>query len=71
MVVVMMEMAKFLASLLIFLFACFLFPSVTEAVSSLNETAVGNVSTLLQAMPIVMIVILAVFPIYYAFKEGG
>jgi len=61
-----MELGKFLIATLVFVFSIFLFPT-------LNETAMaysGDLSIIIHAFPLLFIVVTAVFPIFFLFKES-
>ena len=61
-----MELGKFLISTLIFVFSIFLFPTLYSEASAYT----GELSLVIHAFPILFIVVIAVFPIFFLFKEA-
>ena len=61
-----MELGKFLISALVFLFSIFLFPTLNETASGYT----GELSLVIHAFPILFIVVVAVFPVFFLLKEG-
>jgi hypothetical protein len=61
-----MELDKFLASLLLFVFTVFLFPDLYSSAQAYT----GELVTLIHAFPIIFIAVTATIPIYYGLKEG-
>jgi glucan phosphoethanolaminetransferase (alkaline phosphatase superfamily) len=70
MVVGIMNAAKFLVSMLVFVFAIFLFQPLNEAVANMNQTAIGDLAPVVQNFPLIFILFVAFFPIYFGFKEA-
>jgi hypothetical protein len=65
-VVGIMELGKFLIAILVFLFSIFLFPTLNETATAYT----GDLSIIIHAFPLLFIVVSAVFPIFFLFKES-
>ena len=62
-----MQLEKFLVSLLVFVFAAFLFPTLQTECSNAATTDLAQVINL---FPTIFIVIIAIFPVYYGLSGG-
>jgi uncharacterized membrane protein len=60
-----MEMGKILVSILVFLFSVFLFPTLNDAAAAYT----GDLATVVHAFPLLFILLVAVFPIFFLLKE--
>lgn len=63
-----MEVGKVLIASLIFLFTMFLFTPLEEGIAGMNQTAIGDLVPVLQAFPLILVAISAVFPILFLMK---
>jgi hypothetical protein len=59
--VIVVELGKFLVSLVLFVFSIFLFPTLNETASGY----VGELSVVVHVFPMMFIVVSAVFPIFF------
>jgi hypothetical protein len=62
-----MDLAKFLASLLLFVFGVALTPQLTTTLETSSLS--GNLGPLIHVFPMIFILLLAIGPIYFAIKE--
>jgi len=62
-----MDLARFLISCLLFVFAVCLFPTLNDTI--INATLTDNIAPLIQSFPIIFITVTAIFPVYFAFKK--
>lgn len=63
-----MEVGKFLISGLVFLFAMFLMGPLEDGIVAM--TYAGPLVPLLQAFPLIFVVVSAIFPIFFLISKG-
>jgi hypothetical protein len=61
-----MELGKFLLSSLLFLFSAFMFPDMADAVDAVSASEA--LKPILTAIPPILLLVVAIIPIYYAVK---
>lgn len=61
-----MDLDGFLVSSLLFLFSVFMFPEMETAVAAIS--AGEALKPILTAIPMVLLLVVAIFPVYYAVK---
>jgi hypothetical protein len=63
-----MDIGKVLISSLVFVFTMFLFTPLESGIAAMNQTAIGDLVPVLQAFPLLLVAISAVFPIFFLMK---
>jgi hypothetical protein len=63
-----MEVGKVLISGLVFVFTMFLFTPLENGIAAMNQTAIGDLVPVLQAFPLLLVAVCAVFPIFFLMK---
>jgi len=61
-----MELEKFLISALVFAFSVFFLPELIDAIDAVSASEA--LKPLLTTTPIILVMVLSIFPIYYAVK---
>ena len=64
-----MDLAKFLVSAFIFIFAVLIFPAMNDAVIAVSASEA--LKPFLLVLPTIFIAVIGIFPIYYVFSGGN